>query len=354
LRRLDAALGPAGLRLLGALRGRRPRPAEPRRIGLMKTTGIGDVILLSAVARDVIESWPEAEVFVITGPENASLVELIAGARPVTLPTTQPHRVLASLRALRLDVLVDYGQWTRVEALYSCLSGARWTAGFRTAGQRRHAAYDATVEHRDDVPELDNFRALTARLGVQSTAEPHFEAREEVPSQIAEPYVVLHMWPGGFRSELREWPSERWRELATALASDGFQIVLSGGPGDRERSQQFVSTSPGLAGQVIDLSGRHRLSDLVGLLAGARAVISVNTGIMHLAAATGVPTIALNGPTSSLRWGARGPRVVNLDSELPGCGFLNLGFEYDGRRLDCMTGISVERVLGATREHAYA
>jgi len=41
---------------------------------------------------------------------------------------------------------------------------------------------------------------------------------------------------------------------------------------------------------------------------------------------------------------ALGPRTVNIDSELPGCGFLNLGFEYDGQRTDCMEGITVERV----------
>ena len=73
-------------------------------------------------------------------------------------------------------------------------------------------------------------------------------------------------------------------------------------------------------------------------------MVSVNTGVMHLGAAVGTWTIALNGPTSSARWGPIGPRTVNIDSELPGCGFLNLGFEYDGQRIDCMEGITVERV----------
>jgi ADP-heptose:LPS heptosyltransferase len=73
---------------------------------------------------------------------------------------------------------------------------------------------------------------------------------------------------------------------------------------------------------------------------------------MHLAAAVGAPTIALNGPTSAARWGPIGPNVVCVDSELPGCGYLNLGFEYDGRRTDCMQGISVERVATAVRERA--
>ena len=57
--------------------------------------------------------------------------------------------------------------------------------------------------------------------------------------------------------------------------------------------------------------------------------------------------MALNGPTSALRWGPVGPRTVCVDSDLPGCGFLNLGFEYEGQREDCMAGISVDRVADA-------
>jgi len=58
--------------------------------------------------------------------------------------------------------------------------------------------------------------------------------------------------------------------------------------------------------------------------------------------------VALNGPTSGRRWGPIGGHCVDVDSAFPDCGYLNLGFEYDGRRADCMEGISLERVLEAT------
>jgi Glycosyltransferase family 9 (heptosyltransferase)/D5 N terminal like len=79
----------------------------------------------------------------------------------------------------------------------------------------------------------------------------------------------------------------------------------------------------------------------------------LNTGLMHLAAATGTSTIALNGPTSAQRWGPVGERVVSVNSDLAGCGFLNLGFEYNGQRTDCMHGISVERVAAETLAWAH-
>ena len=104
----------------------------------------------------------------------------------------------------------------------------------------------------------------------------------------------------------------------------------------------------------MSVAGRFRVSELVDVLAHARCVVSVNTGVMHLAAAVGVATIALNGPTSSERWGPIGADVVCVDSELAGCGYLDLGFEYDGRRTDCMAGISVDRVAAAALARAHA
>ncbi|HVE69584.1 MAG TPA: glycosyltransferase family 9 protein [Solirubrobacteraceae bacterium] len=351
LRRLDRTLGVALLMALGTLRRGRPAPAAPRRIGIMKTTGIGDAILASAVVRDVVAAFPRAEVVVFAGVENAGLARLVEGARVVEIPAARPWAALPLLRAERLDVLVDMGQWARLEALYAALSGARWTVGFSTPGQRRHYAYDATVVHSDRMPELDNLRRLVAPLGVESASEPRFELSEQpAPPPAPDPYVVFHLWPGGFRSELREWPQESWRELARRMVGEDFSIVLTGGPGDAERTDEFLRSCGELAGGLVSIAGRCRLPELVDVLARAHCVVSVNTGVMHLAAATGVPTVGLNGPTSALRWGPVGPRAVSVDSDLPGCGFLNLGFEYDGRRTDCMSGISVDRVMAAARE----
>jgi heptosyltransferase III len=347
LRQLDGTVALAALRTLGTARRKRPRPATVQKIGLMKTAGIGDMILLCAIAHDTLEAFPDAEFVIVAGPENAQLATLIPRSRVLKLPTAKPWQVIPLLRAERLDAFVDFGQWTRVEGLYTSLSRARWTAGFETPGQRRHYAYDATARHRDDVSEIDNYRALIATLGVTSTSLPSFEPVPGTPEPTSEPYVIFHLWPGGFRSELREWPADHWRALATRLIDDGLTVVLTGGPDDVARTQAFIDSCPDAGDRMLSIAGRYRLTEMVGVLAGARCVISVNTGVMHMAAAAGAFTIALNGPTSSRRWGPLGPDVVNLDSELVGCGFLNLGFEYDGQRLDCMQGISVDRVLAA-------
>jgi ADP-heptose:LPS heptosyltransferase len=355
LRLLDQTVGILLLWALGTLRPQRSRVAAPRRIGLMKTTGIGDMILLTAIARDVIAAFPGAEVIIFGGPENVDVARLVPDVQRVQLPTAKPWETVPLLRAQRLDVLVDFGQWTRLEGLYAALSGAHWTLGFQTPGQRRHYAYDATVRHSNQVHELENFRRLVAVLGIESRTQPSFgPSAEAPPPPLSVPYVVFHLWPGGFRSELREWAPDSWQELARAFVRENFSIVLTGGPGDQERTDAFVESCPDLAPHVMSVAGRYRVPELINVLVAARCVVSVNTGVMHLAAAVGVPTIALNGPTSSLRWGPVGVDVVCIESELAGCGYLDLGFEYDGQRTDCMRGISVDRVTTAALERAHA
>lgn len=353
LRRLDSALGPALLRLIARVRRTRARPEAPLRIGVMKTTGIGDMVLASAVVRDLQIAFPDASVTLFAGPGNAAVARLVEGVTVVTVPTARPLRVIPRIRAARLDLLLDLGQWTRLEALYTALSRARWTAGFRTPGFDRHYAYDVSVPHSDQVSELENFAALSRAAGATPRARPAFSA-PEVPftPPAPDPYVIFHLWPGGFRSELREWPAASWRELIERVRAAGFHVLLSGGPDDVQRTRQFIASCSEL--DVVSIAGQHTFPELIGVLTHARCVVSVNTGLMHLAAAAGAPTIALNGPTAAARWGPVGDRVVNVDSALAGCGFLNLGFEYDGQRTDCMSGIDVQRVAEATLREAHA
>lgn len=347
LRALDRTLGVALLFVAGLGRRKRRPPAAIRRVGVLKSAAVGDMILLSAVARDVVAAFPDAKVFVIAGHDNAEVARLIENVEIVTLPIGNPLAAARTLRRLELDVLLDFGQWSRIEALCSLLSGARYVVGFETPGQRRHYCYDATVRHSGEVHELENYRHLAASIGVESHAVPRLGSPDANGRPAGERFVVFHLWPGGYRSELKEWPLESWRELAGQLAERGYSIVLTGSDADTERTEQFVRTCQGLARPIRNAAGMYALSDLVDLLHDASCVVSVNTGVMHLAAATGAPTIALNGPTSEVRWGPVGERVRSVNADLPGCGYLNLGFEYDRGRTDCMRAISVDRVVDA-------
>ena len=309
-------------------------------------------MLLSAVARDIAAAFPDAETILFSSQGNLPFLETVDGLALRPIRVSSPRDAVRALRAARLDVVLDFDSWPRIEPVYCLLSGASFAAGFRTTGQHRHYAFDAWVDHSRHVHTIENFRRLASVLGVASTSPPALRPTGALePGELPpSPYVVLHMWPTGVSSGLKEWPEERWRELARRLAAAGNTVVLTGAPADAERTRSFVESAPDLREQLVDGAGRWDLGELVDVLCGSRCVVSVNTGVMHMAAAADVPTVALNGPTSALRWGPLGPRAISVDSEVPGCGYLYLGWEYDGERRDCMEGISVERVQGAVHE----
>jgi heptosyltransferase I len=353
LRWLDRYVGVPLLVGLGSIRRRRPRPDRIGRLGLLKMTAIGDTVLLSAVVADLAAALPDAELVLFVGRDNSGVASIIDGVTEVVvLPTTRPAAVVRDIRRYRLDVMLDFGPWSRLEAVYTALSGARFSAGFRTTGQLRHRCQDVSVEHSDRTHELDNYRRLCSVVGVPGAAPPRLRPPGSLAaeSRPPSPYAVLHPWPTGVRSHLKEWPPERWVELAGRLSSAGMAVALSGGPADAARSGELARRCRREVETLIDLAGMLGLAQVVDLLAGSACVVSVNTGIMHMAAAAGAPTVGLNGPTSEVRWGPIGDFAASVSSSFGGCGYLNLGSEYEGQREDCMLGISVDDVGSAVRQ----
>ncbi|MDQ6744967.1 MAG: glycosyltransferase family 9 protein [Actinomycetota bacterium] len=347
LHAVDRYVGIPILALGGAVRRARPRPEEVRRVGAINSTNIGDTILLSAVLSDLSAAFPEAETILFTSEAVLPIAGLFRGVRAEPLEIGNPRQAIRKLRHEQLDILLDFDQWPRIEPVYCLLSGAHWTAGFRSPHQHRHYSYDAAVNHSSSQHEIDNYRDLAGLLGIQSRSIPRLKAPGVLdPRRMPPwPYVLLHMWPTGVRSELKEWPADRWLRLAGELAGGGYAIVLSGAAGDAARTKAFAQSCRVMAKPPLDFSGTCDLAELVDLAAGSACVISVNTGVAHLAAATGTPTVVLNGPTSERRWGPIGDRAVSINSKYPGCGYLHFGWEYKGRREDCMLGISVDEVL---------
>lgn len=352
LRALDRYLGIPIVAAGGVLHRKRKLPRELRRIGVLNATSIGDTVLLSAVVRDIAAAHPQAETVMFTSDAMAPVVRQLDGVSVVPIRISSPRSALRTIRAARLDSVLDFDPWPRIEPVYCLLSGASFAAGFRSPGQHRHYAYDTSVEWLAGVHALENHRRLAEAVGVSSSSMPELRPAGVVNALPQDPYVVFHLWPTGVHSELKEWPTDRWRALARALAEHGYSIALSGAPGDAVRTREFAASAPDLAGRLLDLAGKYDLRELLDVLRGSRCVVSVNTGVMHLAAAVGAPTVALNGPTSERRWGPVGDRVVSVNSSLPECGYLNFGWEYRGRRTDCMLGISADEVLEAVEQVA--
>lgn len=352
LKRADRWGGIPLVWMLGHARRRRTRPDRLERVGILKTNAIGDTVLLSGAVADLRAALPAARLTLFVGPNNLEIARLLDGPdQLVRLPLNRPHRCVSMLRGERLDALLDFGPWPRINAALSALSGAHFTAGFQTAGQHRHFAYDLPVAHSPAVHEIDNYRQLVRALGIRAGRRPRLRADGTAPRDlVSAPFVIFHPWPGGTRRELKQWPRARWATLAARLGADGLRIVLTGGPGDGEATEALASECrrDGCA-DIVSAAGKLDIEQLVALIGKAAAVVSVDTGVMHIASALDAPLVALHGPTAPWRWGPLSPRATAVASSTPGCGYLYLGFDYPPDPPPCMESITVDQVLRAVQ-----
>lgn len=107
-------------------------------------------------------------------------------------------------------------------------------------------------------------------------------------------YLVIH--PGA-ASRARRWPVDRWAAVALLFDQQGIEVLVTG-TGDERSACRVVADAGGT-----DLCGRLGLDELAAVVAGARLVISGDTGVAHLATAYGTPSVTLFGPTPPAHWG---------------------------------------------------
>jgi heptosyltransferase-3 len=349
-RLLDRYVGIAALGALSIVNRRRMRPAVFRTIGILASPTVGDTLLTSGAVLGVRRAFPSSRItyFCALGGSRAA-VKLIPGIDAIQpIEITKPFHTIQIIRKCKLDLIIDFSQWQRTTALFSGLSGARYRLGFRSNGQFRHWLYDEAVQHSRDCHEIDNFRALVRPLGVRMSSAPVLNVAVEAPG-VEKPEIVFHPWATGDRAYLREWDTENWVELARRLAVSQTLFVITGTRAELPRSEHLVKEleRAGLSATLFPES--NGLDEVSRQLVGSELVVSVNTGIMHLAALLGVRTISLNGPTATHRWGPVGPRTRSVEPQGGGGGFLHFGFEFRGNPEDTMRRILVDDVVAAAQ-----
>jgi heptosyltransferase-3 len=119
-----------------------------------------------------------------------------------------------------------------------------------------------------------------------------------LPDWNTGPFAVLHAYP---KFNYKKWTPAGWVELARWLESRGLRIFLSGGTDAEEIS--YVSALARELPTASNLAGKFSLAQLGVLLSRAKFYCGPDTAVTHMAAALGVPTLALYGPSNPVKWG---------------------------------------------------
>ncbi len=261
---------------------------------------------------------------------------------PYPRPFAARRRLARALAADRADVAL-----LLPSSLEAALAATRWRArrrvGYATDG-RRALLTDAMPLPAPRLHQVDEYAALLSLLGLDGAgpapewklpASPAAEA--EVARLFAEaeiigsaPLVGLHLGAAFGSSKL--WPPEAFGRLARELAAGGLCPVLLGTAEDAATAGEVARAA---ATPLASLVGRDRPGLLARLLARLRCLVSGDTGVAHLAAAVGVATVTLFGPTDRRLTAPRGRGARALDQPVP-CDI-------------CLTRIDPETVLREVR-----
>lgn len=281
----------------------------PARVLLIAMRFLGDVLLTTPLIHSLKEAFPDARIDVLVFRNTAGMFE---GNPDIEQIITTPNRPkLRDYLALIPRIFRRYDLALAVQAgdrpfIYSLLAAPCRVAVVPPRGSTgwwKRYFLSGYVEHDNEATHtvLQNLKLADVLRIPRSHAliPPHSESAGSLPlSPEEQGYAVLHPYP---QWAYKQWTKEGWLEIALSLHRNGMRLVLSGGPAEEEVSylNELQSILPE---DTLNLAGQVTLAELAGIIAKAKCFIGPDTGITHLAAATGVPVIALFGPTNPVKW----------------------------------------------------
>ncbi len=353
----------------------------PRRVLVIVTRRIGDVLLATPLIRSLKQAWPDAQIeaLVFDGTQGVLLgnPDLHAVHTVPERPCFLQHAALILRLIKRYDLALSLLPGDR-PTLYAWLAGRRRIGLLLDQqGQRwkqmlldQWAPLDAVNTHT-----VRSYLALADVLDITAIPDALVSWRPEDMTAVdallgktCGALAVLHPYPK-FRYKM--WHQQGWIEVARWLLDNGIRVALTGGPGADERAY-VDAIAKQLPEGVINTAGKLTLGGTAALLTRAQFYVGPDTAVTHMAAATGVPTIALFGPSEPVKWGPwpKGhpantnpwrrlgdQRVGNVQLVQGRAGCVPCGHEgcerHIGSASDCLLAIPAKMIINRLKSNTY-
>ncbi|WP_218814750.1 glycosyltransferase family 9 protein [Rickettsiella endosymbiont of Dermanyssus gallinae] len=273
---------------------------------------IGDVLLVTPLIRTFKHHWPDAQIDVLVFKGTESILANNKDIRTVISIEERPHfsshcRLIKKIfRAYDLSISTLPNDKSTLYAFFA----AHYRVGMLSEDKSRW--WKSRLLSK--AVEFDNLSTHTVvmnlRLAEILQLTPSLEIvlawNEQDAARVAnyidvadQKMAVLHIMP---KFSYKEWVLQGWLQLAHCLQMRGYTVVFSGG--NTKQEKKIVSEILAhLKGNAINTVGCFSLSQLAFLLHHSQLYIGPDTVVTHMAAAVGIPTIALFGPTNPVKWG---------------------------------------------------
>lgn len=286
---------------------RQPANIQPKRVLVITLRYLGDTLLVTPLISSLKRAYPNAEIDVLLPGSNIGMLE---GNPDVSLliPIAGKPKLLDFAKLLiglfrRYDLAISTQAGDR--PILCALLAGKFSMGFvarnATKDNWKRRLLDKALEVDDGHSHavLENLRFCEPlNIAPSYALTPPRTASENAQPVKYGKYAVLHIMP---QWRYKQWHDEGWVKVAHYLSQKGYQILLTGSAqaSEKETLRALLHKMPP---STRNLAGKLSLSQLTGLIENARLFIGPDTGITHLAAATGVSTVALFGPTDPKKW----------------------------------------------------
>jgi heptosyltransferase-2 len=321
---------------------------------------IGDFVRCHTVIQLLNRASPSRPIDVLTTTMVSPLLDYMPGVRK-GIVADLPRRRLALAQHRRLaerlrgegygEVLVMPRTWK--SALAPCLAGIPRRTGY--VGEWRFGLINDLRWGERQLPRMiEQCAALAMPKGAPAPPQwPWPELKVPASEVVAwrrrsglarETHSEVALAPGAVGPSKR-WPGASYIDLARQLVAEGHRVWIVGGPNEKALAAQIAAATPD---GISDLTGVD-LRNAILALAAADLTISNDSGLMHVAAALGKPTIGIFGPTSPYHWAPLNPLAAVIETpNALSCRPCHRPVCRPGHHL-CMREIAVEQVAAAAR-----
>lgn len=334
-----------------------------RRVLIRSANWVGDAVMSLPAIASIRLSFPEAKISILAKPWVGDLfLENTMVDRVWVYRSPGPHqgfwgkwRLAQELKSQKFEIALLL-QNAFEAAWIAFLARISRRAGYGTDGRAFLLTHPVPIDAGTKRGhQIDYYLNMVQSLGCRPVSRvPSLlvsqERRREALERLAllgvrdtEPLVGFS--PGATYGSAKEWFPERYAELAGRMIREfGARILVFGSSGD---TPSPFGSSPEKSPSILNLTGKTTLAQAVALIAQCRLFVTNDSGLMHVAAALGVPLVAIFGSTDPQRTGPLGDQSRVLYKPLP-CGpCLKTQCPEDR---ECMAQISVDEVFEAAKQ----
>jgi lipopolysaccharide heptosyltransferase II len=271
---------------------------------VVRFSSIGDILLTTPLLRAIRTKWPGARVTVLTKRQYVSLVSDNPNATETfgIGPRQGVRSIAALIRNVKYSHILDLQGGLRT-LMVRMLAPGPWT-GF--SHRRLPRALLIRFKHNtyhEHVPVPERYFEAAADLDVVPDGGPpefflnpaSVEKGEAwlARARVGQTRAMVAIAPGAAHATKR-WPVDHWIKLVRQIVNTGADVVALGGPGDSAMGAEIAARA---GAHVASAAGDLTLQETGAVLKHAAALISGDTGVMHMATGVGTPVVALFGPT---------------------------------------------------------